>query len=191
MKVRSVLLLAATALMVPVGGAFVSHTGLLSGAAYAEPSGSTLEFLAQGTTPDPKPEGSSEGKMRWKGMGERWGKELNLTTEQQAQIKTIRDEEKTASAGLHQQMKAAREQLGTLMAGNADDAQLRQQHEQVQQLMQQMGDRRFDTMLKIRAILTPEQRTKAAELKKQHKGRWHGRHHGDRTQARGMMNGAS
>jgi periplasmic protein CpxP/Spy len=185
MKVRSILLLAATALMIPAGGAILARTGLLSGAAYAESSGSTIEFLAQGTTPDQMPKDSPDGKMRHKGMGERWGKELNLTPEQQAQIKAIRDQERTASADLRQQMKAARDQLGTLMAGNADDAQLRQQHGQVQQLMQQMGDRRFDTMLKIRAILTPEQRTKAAEMRKQHKGK--GRWHGDRTQARGMM----
>jgi periplasmic protein CpxP/Spy len=182
MKVRSILLFAATALMLPIGGAFIAHTGFASRAAYAD-SGSTFNLLAQNTTPDQEP----AGKMHRRGMGEQWGKELNLTTQQQAQIKTIRDQEKTASESLRQQMRTAREQLGTLMAGNASDAQLRQQHDQVRQLAQQLGDRRFDTMLKIRSVLTPEQRTKAAELMKQH----HGRRHGGRDQARAMMpNGA-
>jgi periplasmic protein CpxP/Spy len=190
MKVRSILLLAATALVLPVGGAFVAYSGFVPGTAYAEsPSDNLLSdklnILAQATTPpNQTPDGPAEGKMRRRGMGEQWGKELNLTTEQQAQIKTIRDQERTASEGLRQQMKTAREQLGTLMAGNADDGQLRQQRQQVQQLAQQLGDRRFDTMLKIRSVLTPEQRTKAAELMKQNRGK--GRH-GDRNQARGMM----
>jgi periplasmic protein CpxP/Spy len=187
MKVRSILLLAATALMLPVGGAFIAHSGFASGAAYAESSNNGFNLLAQNTTPDQQPTGKMRHRGMRKGMGEQWGKELNLTTEQQAQIKTIRDQEKTASESLRQQMKTAREQLGTLMAGNASDAQLRQQHEQVRQLGQQLGDRRFDTMLKIRNVLTPEQRTKAAELMKQH----HERRHGGRDQARGMApNGA-
>jgi periplasmic protein CpxP/Spy len=180
MKVRSILLFAAAAVMLPIGGTLIAHSGFASGAAYAESSGSAFNLLAQNTTPDQEP----AGKMRRKGMGEEWGKELNLTAEQQTQIKTIRDQEKTASESLRQQMKTAREQLGTLMAGNASDAQLRQQHDQVRQLGQQLGDRRFDTMLKIRNVLTPEQRTKAAELMKQHKGK--GRWHGDRDQAKGM-----
>ncbi len=184
MKLRSIVLLAATALMLPIGGVIVAHTGFTSGAAYAESSDSAFNLLAQNTTPDRQPADEMRHRGMRKGMGERWGKELNLTTEQQAQIKTIRDQEKTASESLRQQMRTAREQLGTLMAGNASDAQLRQQHDQVRQLGQQLGDRRFDTMLKIRNVLTPEQRTKAAELMKQHKGR--GRN-GDRDQARAMM----
>lgn len=178
MKVRSILLLAATALMLPIGGALIAHKDFASGTAYAGSSNSAFNLLAQNTTPSQEP----RGRMNRRGMGEQWGKELNLTTEQQSQIKTIRDQEKTASESLRQQMRTAREQLGTLMAGNASDDQIRRQHEQVRQLSQQLGDRRFDTMLKVRSVLTPEQRTKAAELMKQR----HGRGHGGRDQARGM-----
>jgi periplasmic protein CpxP/Spy len=84
---------------------------------------------------------------------------------------------------LRQQARTAREKLSTLMTGNASDGELRQQHEQMQRLMQQLSARRFDTMLKVRSILTPEQRAKSAEMKKQHQGR----RHGDQDQARGMM----
>jgi periplasmic protein CpxP/Spy len=175
---RSILWFAATALMLPIGGALIAHNNFNSGVAYADSPSSAFDLIAQNTPTDQQP----AGKMRRKGMGEQWGKELNLTTEQQAQIKTIRDQEKTASESLRQQMKTAREQLGTLMAGNASDDQIRQQHDQVRQLSQQLGDRRFDTMLKIRSVLTPEQRTRAAELMKQH----HGRRHGERDQAKGM-----
>lgn len=180
MKSRSVLLLAA--LLVPVGGAYVAKTGLMPDAAYAD-SPSYANLLAQSTAPSEKP----EGRMRRGGMGEQWGKELNLTTQQQADIKAIRDQEKTGSEGLRQQMKTAHDQLETLMSGNASDAQIRSQYQQVQQIKQQLGDRRFDTMLKIRNVLTPEQRTKAAELMKQHKGRhsW-----GDRKEKSGAASGS-
>jgi periplasmic protein CpxP/Spy len=192
MKLHSILLVTATALMLPVGGAFIAQNGLLNGTASAEPSGSALNLLAQSTPPDQmptqdapdrEPGSAPEGRMRHKRMGGEWQKELNLTPEQQAQIKTIREQEETASEGLRQQMRTAREKLDTLMVGNASDGQLRQEHDQMQQLMQQLSARRFDTMLKVRSVLTPEQRAKSVEMRKQHKGR----RQGDRNQARGMM----
>lgn len=160
MKVRSILLIAASAMMLPLGGALMANTDLLSGAANAESS--ALNLLAQ-TTPAEKPEG---GRRKGTGRGN-WGQALNLTPEQQAQIKTIRDQERAASEGLRQEARTARQQLRTLLSGNASDAQIRQQHQKVQQLGQQLRERRFDTMLKVRAVLTPEQRAKSAELKQQ------------------------
>ena len=168
MKVRSVLMLAA-ALTLPVGGAFVARTGLLTDTA-ANAASFDSSLLAQ-TTPSQAPQGTMRRGMGREGMEQKWAQELNLTSAQQSQIKAIRDQEKTGAESLRQQMKTAREQLKTLMAGNASDGQIRQQHQQVQQLGQQLSDHRFDTMLKIRSVLTPEQRTKAAELMKQHKGR--------------------
>jgi Spy/CpxP family protein refolding chaperone len=47
----------------------------------------------------------------------------------------------------------------------------------LQDLRQKMGEARFEDKLKIRSILPPEQRTKMAELQKQHKGRWGHRQH--------------
>jgi periplasmic protein CpxP/Spy len=180
MKVRSVLILAA-ALTLPVGGAFVAKMGLLTGtAAYADSSSRSL--LAQAT-----PSQAPEGEMGRGRMGEKWGQELNLTADQQAQIKSIRDQERTASESLRQQMKTARERLETLMAGNADEAQIRQQHQQVQQIGQQLGDRRFEMMLKVRNVLTSEQRTKAAQLMKQHEGRHRWGGNKNQSGAKGSM----
>ena len=174
MKVRSVLMLVA-ALSLPVGGAFVAKTGLLTGtAAYADSMNSSL--LAQ-TTPSEKPEGKMRGGMGREGMEKKWAQELNLTADQQTKIKSIRDQGKTGSEGLRQQMKTAREQLQTLMAGSASDSEIMAQHQRVQEIGQQLSDRRFKTMLETRSVLTAQQRTKAAELMKQHKGRhgWGGK----------------
>ena len=69
-------------------------------------------------------------------------------------------------------MKAAREQMKALMSNNnSSSEELRQKHQQLQSLRQQMAERRFDTMLQIREELTPEQRSKMAELKPKFGGR--------------------
>ncbi len=73
------------------------------------------------------------------------------------------------------------------MTGNASDDQLRQQHQEMQALRQQVETRRFETMLQIRKVLTPEQRAKAAQLMQEHRGGHH--HRGGGREARGMMSG--
>jgi Spy/CpxP family protein refolding chaperone len=40
----------------------------------------------------------------------------------------------------------------------------------LQNLQQQASDRRFETMLQIREVLTPEQRNQMAELMQKHRG---------------------
>lgn len=177
MKLRSLLLAGAASVLIPVGGVVMTQSILHTAA------------IAQSTTPaagdQGKPERGDRGKGGW---GDKWQEQLNLSTDQKAQIKQIRDQQKTSSEGLRQQMKAAFDKQESLMTGSASDDQLRQQHRDIQALRQQAEDRRFDTMLKIRQVLTPEQRTKAAQLMKDHHGRRHGGRDGDK-EARGMMQG--
>jgi periplasmic protein CpxP/Spy len=182
MKSQSVLKFAATALLVPVAGFAIAQSGSHLSAAFAEPSLTQASLIAQ-NTPD-RPSEGNQRKGRWGNKGGEMFKELNLTPDQQAKIKAIREQEKTASMDRRNQMRAAFDRMRSLSAGNATDDQLRAQHQQVQQLRQQAADRRFETMLKIRAVLTPEQRTKMAELmQKHHKGG----HRGSRDRADGMM----
>jgi periplasmic protein CpxP/Spy len=173
MKLRSLLLAVAAAVLVPVGGVVLTQS-ILHTAAIAQSTPATGD---QGT-----PARGDRGKRGW---GEKWQEQLNLSADQKAQIKQIRDQAKSDSQSLRQQMRTAFEKQQSLMAGNASDDQIRQQHREVQALRQQAADRRFDTMLKIRQILTPEQRAKAAQMRKEHRGRHHGGR-GDK-QARGMM----
>jgi periplasmic protein CpxP/Spy len=182
MKSQSVLRFAATALLVPVAGFAIAQSGSHFTSALPNASLNQNSLIAQ-NTPD-RPSEGKERKGRWGHRGGDMFKELNLTADQQAKIKAIRDQEKSASADRRTQMKAAFDQMRSLSAGNATDDQLRAQHQQVRQLRQQAEDRRFETMLKIRAVLTPEQRTKMAELmQKHHKGG----HRGSRDRANGMM----
>jgi periplasmic protein CpxP/Spy len=176
MKLRSLLLAGAASVLIPVGGVVLTQS-VLHTTAIAQSTPSTGDQNA--------PARGDRGKGGW---GVKWQEQLNLSADQKAQIQQIRDQERTSSQSLRQQMKAAFEKQQSLMTGNASDDQLRQQHREVQALRQQAEDRRFDTMLKIRQVLTPEQRTKAAQLMKDHHGRRHGGRGGDK-EARGMMQG--
>jgi len=61
-------------------------------------------------------------------------------------------------------MQAEKQEMRSLLQSDASTAVLTEQHQKLQALRQQKGDNRFETMLQVREILTPEQRAKMAEL---------------------------
>ncbi|HEY9767545.1 MAG TPA: Spy/CpxP family protein refolding chaperone [Coleofasciculaceae cyanobacterium] len=100
---------------------------------------------------------------RGRGM-ERLMQQLNLTPEQSEQIKAIKEQSKTETQALMQQMQTSRQEMRSLLASDSSPEQLRDRHQAVQNLHQELGTNRFETMLEIREVLTPEQRTQMAEL---------------------------
>ena len=105
--------------------------------------------------------------------GDKWGKrrgmnrlfeQLELSDEQSQQIEAIRDESQTENKALYQQIQTISQEMRSLLASDANTEQLQQQHQQLQNLRQQLGDRRFQTMLDIREVLTPEQQAEWGEL---------------------------
>ena len=86
----------------------------------------------------------------------RWIQQLNLSPEQMQQMQAIRNQYKD-------RMSQAQQQLQDLMAGNASEDQILAQYNQVETLRQQLGRVRFESMLKMRQVLTPEQRRQFAE----------------------------
>jgi len=60
-------------------------------------------------------------------------------------------------------------EMRSLMASDASSEQLREQHQKIRDLHQQMGDQRFETMLQIREVLTPEQRQQMQQLMEQNR----------------------
>ena len=155
----------ASALLLPVAGFAIFQTASQVSPAFANTLSTTANTIAQSApTPTQTP------KKQWAERSEKMFQELNLSADQQAQIKSIQEQSKTSNSGLREQVKTARENLKTLLASDsASDDAIRQAHQQVQTLSQQMGEQRFDSMLKVRSVLTPEQRTKMAELQKQHR----------------------
>ena len=95
--------------------------------------------------------------------------DLNLTDDQAAQLRAIRDGEREAMRALHDNLRAERDTLHDLMAGTAAETELRAQYEVVQSLHREVADQRFENMLAIRDVLTPEQRTEIAEQMEQHR----------------------
>lgn len=98
---------------------------------------------------------------RWERGG--WLKQLNLTPEQTQQIQEIRRRQKAESTNNRQAMQQARQELRTAMAGNAAPDEVRQKYQQVQTLKRRFADAQFESMLAIRAVLTPAQRQTFAE----------------------------
>ncbi|MGA7932025.1 MAG: Spy/CpxP family protein refolding chaperone [Kovacikia sp.] len=169
MKSQSVMKFVASMLLIPATGFAIINSAAHFSPAFADSLSSSTSILAQDA-----PVQSPTEKKEWGNRGQKMYQQLNLSADQQAQIESIKEQAKTSNQGLRQQLKTAREQLKTLLASNdASDSALRQAHQQLQPLTQQMSDQRFDTMLKIRNVLTPAQRTKLAELRKQGGHRHH------------------
>ena len=106
--------------------------------------------------------------------GERMGKlfeQLDLTPEQSQNIEAIQNQSKSDREALRSQMETQHQEMRSLLASDTSTEQLRQQHQQVEELHQQLGNNRFETMLRIREVLTTEQRAKIAELMEQHRGK--------------------
>lgn len=112
--------------------------------------------------------GRGPGNRQGRG-GDRWIEQLNLTADQQQQIAQIREQSQGELDSLQEQTREARDRMRELMSANASDGDLRNQHRQMQELHQRMGDLRFEQMLKIRGVLTEQQRQ---ELSTQMQERW-------------------
>ena len=97
--------------------------------------------------------------------------QLDLTPEQSQNIEAIQNQSKSDREALRSQMETQHQEMRSLLASDTSTEQLRQQHQQVEELHQQLGNNRFETMLRIREVLTTEQRAKIAELMEQHRGK--------------------
>ena len=85
---------------------------------------------------------------------------LDLTDEQSTQIDAIHEKYRAANEENYQQLREAREEMRSLLTSDANADRLRQQHQQMQSLRQQLANSRFEAMLEVREVLTLEQRQK-------------------------------
>lgn len=90
--------------------------------------------------------------------------ELNLSFAQQQQLEAIRQQRQLEMQSLKQRVRDLRQEMEQLMASNASQDQLRSKFQQVQALKNQIAEARFEQMLAMREVLTPEQRAKFNEL---------------------------
>lgn len=105
-----------------------------------------------------------------RGGMERIFRALDLTDEQKAQMKAIRQASKDSTKPIREQMKANRQKLQTLSeSGTFDEAQVRAIAAEQGNLSAQLIVEKEKVKSQIFNLLTPEQKAKAAEIKAQFK----------------------
>jgi periplasmic protein CpxP/Spy len=109
---------------------------------------------------------NSEFKIPAGGVG-KLVKELNLSPDQIRRLQQLRAASKDKNRERRQALQTAKQELSTLLQGNATSDQIRQKRQQVQSLQREVSDSNFENTLAIREILTPEQRVKLQQIVQQ------------------------
>lgn len=107
------------------------------------------------------------GRKPGMGNADRVFEQLGLSDAQKAQLKSIRDKYQPQLTSQRQAFEKAQKELRTLMTSNADKSQILEKRSQVMAIKQKLDDLRFQSMLEMREVLNPQQRTKLDELMKQ------------------------
>jgi Spy/CpxP family protein refolding chaperone len=117
--------------------------------------------LAESPIPSPSIQ-LAQAKRPYRQRGQ-WLNTLNLSPEQKQQIQEISQQYRPQISERRQALQQAQQELRNLMAGNATDVQVREKYGQVQTLRQEVAYLRFESMLAIRKVLTPQQRQQFAQ----------------------------
>ena len=157
MMKRTVATLIAAGVILPVAGVFTASQ-LQAQTATSAPETTLAQNSDRPHSPGPRGRGDQL---------ERLTEELNLTEDQISQIQVIQEGARDEMQALHESLRTEHGTLHELMAGDASEAELRTQHETIQTLHREVADKRFETMLATREVLTPEQRTDLAVLMQQ------------------------
>ena len=93
--------------------------------------------------------------------------ELNLTSEQQEQLRGIRSQQREQLQALREQVRDSRQKMNEMIGGTATEEEIRAQHNKIRQLHQQIEEIRFESLLEMREVLTPQQRSQFTQLMEQ------------------------
>ncbi|MCU0537657.1 MAG: Spy/CpxP family protein refolding chaperone [Hydrococcus sp. Prado102] len=128
----------------------------------------TLEpSFAQISTPEPL---ENKGKFL---------EQLNLSEPQKQQISSIRQKYRGQIEQLQEQTMEAQKELFDMMAGTQSIDAIRSKREETASLREKLGNLRFESMLEMREVLTPQQRAQVAQRLQQRREDWRSRF-GDR-----------
>ncbi|BAQ62318.1 hypothetical protein GM3708_2724 [Geminocystis sp. NIES-3708] len=111
--------------------------------------------IAQNTTPT---------KQKGEGKKDKLMEKLNLTSQQKQQMESIRSKYQPQINSLREQMRTEREKMSTMMRNNESENSLRAQHQSITALNQKMQNLRFESMLEMQEVLTPEQRQQFSQM---------------------------
>ncbi|MFK8138893.1 MAG: Spy/CpxP family protein refolding chaperone [Bdellovibrionales bacterium] len=108
------------------------------------------------------------------GINKKIMKELNLSSEQKTQIKAIKKEEKKDRRGKKEFRKELKKSMHQAII-DLNENDMRKIHKQLQDMRMAHSNSRFENLIKLLKILTPEQRVEFAELQKKNKDHRRGR----------------
>jgi len=118
-------------------------------------------------TPGP---GESAQKGHWGQRTQEIYSQLNLTDDQKKQLEANKQQHRAKMESDRQELKTGKEALKEeLMKPQLDMAKINEIHNQVKAVLSQMEDDKLSSILAVRAILTPEQFIKFANLMHKHK----------------------
>ena len=121
-----------------------------------------LPLCAQTPTPEPHP-----GAMQRRDGGGDPIRELNLTAEQREQIRMIREQNRAERATINQRVRETNRALEeALNSDNPDQSVLEQRIQEVSAAQAEAMRMRIKTEVKIRQVLTNEQRIMLKELRR-------------------------
>jgi Spy/CpxP family protein refolding chaperone len=117
------------------------------------------------------PFGGPPGPPGPDGFVEEHADRLGLDDEARAAIRAIVDESHERAAGLHEDHRKARRALRDLLSQDLpDEATVMQQAELLGAIETEMTKHRLRTLLRIHALLTPEQREEMMAIRRGHRG---------------------
>jgi Spy/CpxP family protein refolding chaperone len=92
---------------------------------------------------------------------------LNLSSAQQQELQTIYSQYKDQISQRKQAVRQVNRELRDLMVSTASNDEIRAKYQEVQALRQQLEAARFESLLAMRDVLTPAQRSRFAQLMEQ------------------------
>jgi Spy/CpxP family protein refolding chaperone len=111
---------------------------------------------------------------------ERQLERLDLPAETRSAVQAVLDESKAARQELHQQIRAAHESMRALLEKDpVDEAAVMAQADAIGALMTQSRKQELGTLIRVRSLLTPEQRAELdAQMQARRERGWHGKRGG-------------
>ncbi len=92
--------------------------------------------------------------------------QLNLTSAQQKKIKQIHNLYYPQIIKIREKLTALKDELTAMMASAESATMIRNKHQEILQLRQELGELQLETMLATREVLTLEQRQEFADILK-------------------------
>jgi Spy/CpxP family protein refolding chaperone len=103
---------------------------------------------------------------------ERHAERLKLDAATRERIRSIGAEAQREAEPMHERLREARDEMRRLLGqASPDEASVMQQAERLGTLETEMKKQRLRTMLRIRALLTPEQRQELVKIHEERRGR--------------------